>query len=153
MKKFLPVAIIVAIIPFLLGFKRFYTEQEWISWGNKLLNQAYDPSTETDIQKWEISLTTDHFVRLRKTYQHGRQEYFSLRIRNFANLNYLPGSTTQDTLQLKAQADDIIYQTYEDPKGDLDSMVTVFDIPVKKLSAGQQDSLRQALTFLRDKDQ
>lgn len=143
----------MAIVPFMLGFKRFYTELEWINWGNKLLNQAYDPSTETDIQKWEISLTTDHFVRLRKTYQHGRQEYFSLRIRNFANLNYLPGVSTQDTLQLKSQADDIIYQTYEDPKGDLDSMVTVFDIPVKKLSAGQQDSLRQALTFLRDKDQ
>ncbi|MDB5063562.1 MAG: hypothetical protein JWP67_3405, partial [Mucilaginibacter sp.] len=49
------------------------------------------------------------------------------------------------------QADDIIVQTYNDPQGDMDSMATTLNIPVKKTAQARLDSLRQALQFLKAK--
>ena len=139
------------ISPFLYSFGAFMNEQEWLSWGNRFLSDTYDPSVEPGLKKFEISLTTDHFIRLRKTYQQGKQEYFSFHLQRFASVDYITGNAQTDTLQLKTQADDIIVQTYEDPKGDVDSMATVLNIPVKKMASARLDSLKQALTFLKGK--
>jgi len=149
-------AFIIAIISlsglFFGGFRSFSTEQEWITWSNRFLNESYDPTVEPKLKKYEIMLTPDHFIRLRKTYQQGKQEYYSFNVKRFTNLNYIPGTAATDTLQIKTQADDIIYQTYEDPKGDIDSMATSWNIPVKKMTQPRLDSLRQALNFLKGKE-
>ncbi|MBD1383917.1 hypothetical protein IDJ75_01390 [Mucilaginibacter rigui] len=148
-------AFIVAIISlsglFFGGLRPFSTEQEWITWGNRFLNESYDPTVEPKLKKYEITLTPDHFIRLRKTYQQGKQEYYSFNVKRFTNLDYIPGTAATDTLEIKTQTDDIIYQTYEDPKGDIDSMATSWDIPVKKMTQPRVDSLRRALTFLKGK--
>jgi hypothetical protein len=75
-----------AICLLLCGFKGFMNEQEWTTWGNRVLNEVYDPSVEPTIKKFEINLTPDHFIRLRKTYQQGKQEYFSFKINRFSGL-------------------------------------------------------------------
>lgn len=150
-KKTLIITIITFSGLFLGGFKPFSAEQEWINWGNRFLNESYDPTAEPKLKKYEITLTEDHFIRLRKTYQHGKQEYYSFNLKRFAELGYLPGTAETDTLELKTQADDIIFQTYEDPQGDIDSMATHWDLPVKKLSPKRLDSLKQALNFLKGK--
>ncbi|RYU90845.1 hypothetical protein EWM62_09395 [Mucilaginibacter terrigena] len=150
-KKALLVTVIVLPALFLYGFKLFSTEQEWINWGNRFLNESYDPTVEPKLKKYEITLTTDHFIRLRKTYQQGKQEYYSFNLQRFAGLDYLPGKAETDTLQMKTQTDDIIIQTYQDPQGDVDSMATHWEIPVKKLSPQRLDSLKEALTFLKSK--
>lgn len=124
-------------------------EQEWVSWGNKFLTEAYDPTTEPKLKKYEIMLTPDHFIRLRKTYQQGKQEYYSFNVKRFTGLDYIAGAGLTDTLQVHTQTDDIIIQTYDDPKGDIDSMATTLSIPVKKIAAARLDSLKQALGFLK----
>jgi hypothetical protein len=137
---------------FLYGFTVFNDEQQWITWGNRFLNESYDPTVEPKLKKYEIMLTPDHFIRLRKTYQQGKQEYYSFNVKRFANLNYIPGTAATDTLEIKTQTDDIIYQTYEDPNGDIDSMATSWEMPVKKMGQPRLDSLRQALSFLKAKE-
>ncbi|RWY48014.1 hypothetical protein [Mucilaginibacter gilvus] len=151
MKKALTTVLLLLTMPVLYGFGAFMDEQQWVSWGTKALTESYDPSGETNITKWEIMLTTDHFIRLRKTYQQGNQEYYSFNIKRLSGLNYLPGNELTDTLQVQTQTDDIIIQTYGNPIGDLDSMATTLNIPVKKLMPGRLDSLKQALIFLRQK--
>ncbi|TWR27843.1 hypothetical protein FPZ42_01120 [Mucilaginibacter achroorhodeus] len=136
----------------LCSFKGFMDDLEWTAWGNRFLNETYDPSVDANIKKFEINLTPDHFIRLRKTYQQGKQEYFSFRINRMDALNFKPGTANTDTLEFKTVTDDIIYQTFEDPAGDLDSMVTQWDLPVKKLSPKRLDSLKEALTFLKGKN-
>ncbi|MET3981123.1 hypothetical protein ABIB62_003641 [Mucilaginibacter sp. UYP25] len=150
-KKALLIAAIVLPALFLCAFKAYNTELEWINWGNRFLNESYNPTVEPTLKKFEITLTPDHFMRLRKTYQHGKLEYYSFSLKRFSELEYIAGTSTTDTLEIKTQADDIIYQTYEDPKGDVDSMATRWDIPVKKLSPQRLDSLKQALNFLKGK--
>ena len=127
-------------------------EQGWLNWANKFLSETYDPSVEPKLKKYEIMLTPDHFIRLRKTYQHGKQEYYSLNVKHLLNMNYIVGAANTDTLQVTTKADDIIVQTYNDPKGDVDSMATTLNVPVKKTAQPGLDSLRQVLNFLKAKD-
>ncbi|HTE01258.1 MAG TPA: hypothetical protein VK668_18355 [Mucilaginibacter sp.] len=142
---------IIAVIMFSYGFRSGMDEQEWLTWSNKCLSESYDPSVDVKLKKWEIEVTPDHFLRLRKTYQHDRQEYFSLSLQKFDGLEYHHSAGLTDTLQIKTNADDIIVQTYNDPKGDLDSMATILDIPVKNMASERLDSLRSALLFFKSK--
>ncbi|MBS1502982.1 MAG: hypothetical protein JST32_13025 [Bacteroidetes bacterium] len=145
---------VVAIIP-ICAFKYVLRpktgEQEWLDWSNKCLNECYDPSNEAKLVKWELSITPDHYLRLRKTFPHERQEYFSLQLQRFNDLNYI-GTDSLGTLQFKADTDDIIVQTYNDPKGDIDSTAVRLDLPVKHMQPERLDSLKSALTYLKSEN-
>lgn len=122
---------------------------EAVSYSNNCLKQSYDPSGEAKLKKWELNVTEDLFVRLRKTYQGGKQDYFSFRIKRFTDLSYI-GTTTAGTLLLTTDTDNIIEQTYNDPKGNEDNMIQTLSIPVKNMEPERVDSLRTALLFLRN---
>lgn len=143
--------ILLAAIPF-FAFKYHpkpqMGEQEWLQWSNKCLNEVYDPSNETKLKTWELTISPEHFLRLRKTFQHGKQEYFSLQLHAFNDLDYT-GNTEHGLLNVKAENDDIIVQTYEDPKGNVDSMAMVLELPVKNMEPGRLDSLKSALLFFK----
>jgi hypothetical protein len=130
------------------GFSWMSDKYETINWGNQCLSRSYDYSGEPKLKKWELLFTNDAFLRLRKTYQGGRQEYFSFKLSRFKDMDYL-GNNIRGTLRLKTLADDIIVQTYNDPKGNVDSMTTQLSIPVKNMEADQLDSLYQALNYLK----
>ncbi|RFZ85825.1 hypothetical protein DYU05_09595 [Mucilaginibacter terrenus] len=151
MRKARKIVLILGITALLCSFKAFNAEQDWITWANHALSESVDPLAEARVKKWEIMLTADHFMRLRKTYQQGKQEYYSFNMQRFAEMDYVPGAVN-DTLRFHTRADDIIYQTYNDPKGDIDSMATMLVMPVRKLSAGRLDSLKQALEVLKGKN-
>ncbi|WP_245128536.1 hypothetical protein [Mucilaginibacter straminoryzae] len=133
-----------------LCFKTAMTAEQWYWWTNKTLVQAYDSFSDLRLKKWEINLTDNGFIRLRKTFANGKQEYYSFHLHKFKDLDYL-GTSNNGTLQIKALADDIIVQTYNDPHGDIDSMATSLSIHVKNVEPEQLDSLRQALLFFKDK--
>ncbi|MDB5061759.1 MAG: hypothetical protein JWP67_1602, partial [Mucilaginibacter sp.] len=85
-KKVLLFAFLISICAFICGFSVFRGEQEWLNWGNKFLIETYDPSAEPKLKKYEIMLTPDNFIRLRKTYQQGKQEYYSFHIKHFQDM-------------------------------------------------------------------
>jgi hypothetical protein len=130
------------------GFVNSLDEQEMISWSNKCLSQSFDPEGEQKLKKWELVLTNDSFIRLRKTYVSGKQEYFSFNLHRFSDMSYL-GTTSAGMLQFKTIADDIIVQTYNDRKGNVDSMATVLNIPVRNMEPERLDSLRSTLIYFK----
>ncbi|MBS7563955.1 hypothetical protein KHS38_06020 [Mucilaginibacter sp. Bleaf8] len=123
-------------------------KQRAIFWSNKCLAQAFDTSGDAKLKSWTLNLTDDSFMRLRKIYQGGRQEYFSFNLHRLSDISYL-GTETNGVLRIHTKADDIIVQTYQDPKGDVDSMSTMLSIPVRNVTAGQLDSLRNTLLYLK----
>ncbi|QEM07911.1 hypothetical protein DIU31_032035 [Mucilaginibacter rubeus] len=141
---------ILALIALNYGFKAEMSEQEWLNWSNRCLNSSFNPTPDINLKKWEITLTSDYFLRLRKTYQHGKQEYFSFNLHRLTNVDYV-GSDTTGAVKFNTQTDDIIVQTYEDPNGNIDSMATTFDLPVHNMSATKFDSLKNALHYFRTK--
>jgi hypothetical protein len=126
-------------------------DEQLLLWGNNCLMRCFDPTNEIKIKKWELQLTPEGFFRLRKTYHNGKQEYYSLHLKRLDEMNYL-GTTAIGILQLKATGDDIIVQTYDDPKGDIDSMSNMLNIPVKNMEPQQVDSLRATLLYLKAKN-
>ena len=126
-------------------------EQEMITWGNRCLNESYAPQAEEKLKKWELTLTPDAFVRLRKTYQNGKQEYFSFHLHRLNDMEYL-GDETGGTLQFKTTTDDIIVQTYNDRKGNVDTMASVLSIPVKNMPAERLDSLHNVMEYFKAKN-
>ena len=123
---------------------------QWLTWSNKCFMQSFNPDGEQKLKKWEFNLTDQAFIRLRKTYTNGKQEYYSFQLRRFKDIDYL-GTTTNGTLQLRTIADDIIVQTYDDPKGNVDSMATTLTIKVKNMDAERLDSLHNALIYFKGK--
>jgi hypothetical protein len=140
--------LIILSIGFSYAFGPGMSEKDWLGWGNKCLSESFNPPADTKLKKYEITLTDDHFIRLRKTYQHGKQEYYSFHLNKLDSVNYL-ATATGGQLQFKTVADDIIVQTYEDPKGDIDSMSTTLTIPVKGMSPERVDSLNDALRYFK----
>jgi hypothetical protein len=131
------------------SFKQLGNAAQIASWANHCLNQKYDPSADLKLKKWDLNINESAFIRFRKTYQNGKQEYYSMHLKKFDDLGYF-GNTNGGMLQLKTRAADVIVQTYNDPKGDIDSMGHVLNIPLKNIQPECLDSLRNALLYLRD---
>jgi hypothetical protein len=149
-KKVLLTAVIMLTIAVNYSFKYNLNEQDWLIYANRCLSQSYDPSGDEKLKKWDLSITGDAFFRLRKTYAKGRQEYYSFNLRQLNDVDYFR-TANSGTLQLKTIADDIIVQTYNDRKGDVDSMTTVLNIPIKNMEPERLDSLREAFNYLKAK--
>jgi hypothetical protein len=147
--SFLAVVLVSAVLS--LGFTRHMDEQEMLAWGNKCLNESFDPTVDAKLKKWQIELTPEAFLRIRKTYQSKKEEYFSLQLHRMVDVNYL-GTPESGTLQLKAAEDDIIVQVTHDRKGDLDTLATMLSIPVKNMPTERLDSLRTVLEYFKEKE-
>jgi hypothetical protein len=128
----------------------FAPDTDWLAWSNKCFLQSYDPPADAKIKKWDLQVTEDSFLRLRKTFQNGKQEYFSLQLHLLDDISYL-GNVNGGTLQLKTKDDDIIVQTYNDRKGNVDSMTNVLAIPLKNMEPERLDSLEKALDYFKAK--
>jgi hypothetical protein len=144
-KKLIIFPVIFFAVSVNYSFKYGFDEQDWLAWTNRCLSESYDPSGNAKLKKWDLSVTRDYFIRLRKTYTKNRQEYFSFNLHRFNDMDYL-GNTVNGALELKAIADDIIVQT-----DDIDSMATVLTIPVKNMEPERLDSLRDALNYFKAK--
>ena len=124
---------------------------ELLMWSNKCLSQSFDAEATGKLKKWEFILTEDSFIRLRKTYTNGKQEYYSFHLQRFNDMDYL-GTVSAGILKLKTDDADIIVQTYNDRKGNIDSMASVLSIPVKNMEPERLDSLRNALLHFKKKN-
>lgn len=149
-KKSLLLAAIFVAVTVSYCFKYGMTAQDWLIWTNKCLIQTYNTSTDPKLKKFEFSVTNDAFIRLRKTYAKGKEEYYSFSLHKLNDIDYF-GNTATGTLQLKTMADDIIVQTRNDRKGDVDSMTTVLNIPVRNMEPERLDSLREAFNYFKGK--
>lgn len=129
----------------------FAVEQDWLGWSNQCFTTSYDATADVKLKKFEINLTDDSFLRLRKTYQNGKQEYFSLQLQQLDDLVYL-GTIYKGILRLKTKDDDVIVQTYNDRKGNIDTMATILDIPLKNMEPERLDSLQRALNYFKGKN-
>jgi hypothetical protein len=150
-KKYTFLAAVVLLALLHTSFTNHADEQQLLDWSNRCFSESYDPSGDAKLKKSDWVLTGDAFIRLRKTYQSGRQEYYSFQLHRLDSMQYL-GKTDAGTLHFKTLADDIIVQTYNDHNGDIDSMATHLDIPVKNVSPGRLDSLQMVINYFKNKN-
>jgi hypothetical protein len=131
-----------------MAFVSYTDKQKAVDWTDQCLKRIYDASGEPKLKRCELTVTPDAFLRSRKTYQNGKQEFFSFSLHSFADMDYW-GNTSKGVICIRTKADDIIVQTYNDPKGNIDSMTTMIRIPVKGVDAERADSLFNSLQYLK----
>jgi hypothetical protein len=130
----------------LAGLCSWKATDQSFKWVQQCLTGCFDTGAErVKLRKFELTVSDEGFFRLRKHYVNGKQEYFSFNLRRFDELRYL-GTTAAGTLILQTKADDIIVQTYNDPKGNIDSMATSLRLPVANMEPEQLDSLHRIMT-------
>ena len=121
---------------------------------NRLNKMHYPESELLKIRKCELLLSDEGFLRYRKTFMSGKQEYYSLNITRVSSMDYL-GDTGSGNLLIKTMEDDVIVQTFNDRDGNVDSMATHFRLDVhtvepEDLVALQDDILGMKLLLKKN---
>ncbi|RYG13383.1 MAG: hypothetical protein EOO07_17765 [Chitinophagaceae bacterium] len=108
-----------------------------------LLAKCYNTEAENkQLKKFEINVTNTGFCRYKKFYVNGKQEYFAFNLSRFKAMDYY-GTLDKGELYLRTQNDDVIVQTRNDKKGDVDSMGTFVVIPLKNIDLEQLNALSE----------
>ncbi len=113
------------------------------------LNKMHYPESElVKIRKCELLLSDEGFLRYRKTYISGKQEYYSLNIARVSSVDYF-GDTGSGHLLLKTMEDDVIVQTFNDRAGDVDSMATLFRLDLHAVEPEDLDTLQDDILGMK----
>lgn len=113
------------------------------------LNALHNTDSEFDkIKQFELLLNDEGFLRYRRTYINGKQEYYSLNLMRIKTINYL-GNTAIGDLSIQTLEDDVIVQTFNDRSGNVDSMSTQFRLTLKKVEAEDLVALHSDLLEMK----
>ncbi|MBC7915390.1 MAG: hypothetical protein H7Y07_14850 [Pyrinomonadaceae bacterium] len=124
-------------------------KEEYWKWIQRCLLQSYNQSADNSLKKWDLSVSPEGFFRLKKYFPSGKQEFFSFHFRRLKDLEF-SGTGTSGNIIFKTFEDDIIVQTYNDPKGNLDTMSAVLRLPVLNMQSEILDSLRTSISEFKN---
>ncbi len=125
-------------------FSGFILPNEETLFIQNLLVKYYDNDVQTkDVKRFEINVTNNGFCRYRKFYINGKEELFTFNLSSFKTMDYY-GSSVKGDLYLRTKRDDVIVQTRNDKKGDIDSMGTYLIIPLKNIETAELNALSES---------
>lgn len=138
MKKFtfsLKMGVITPLFVVFTAFSATGLLEEQSIYIQKKLLEHYDADQEIlKIKKTELNVTNTGFCRYKRHFENGKVEYFSFNLIKFKDLDYV-GTVKSGRLIIRTLGDDVIVQTYNDRKGDIDSMAASVSIPLKQVEA------------------
>ncbi|MGA9647938.1 hypothetical protein [Pedobacter sp.] len=153
MKKFtfcLKLLCIPAICLLLCAFSFRDSLEEYAEFLQKSLIEHYDSSQESKlVKKYELNVTNNGFCRYKRYFNNGKVEYFAFKLAKFKDLDYY-GTASSGQLFLRTKSDDVIVQTYNDKKGDVDSMASCIVIPLKNIEAEDLNIMKERLTKINN---
>jgi len=109
-------------------------EEQSVYIQKKLTDHYDDQQDGSAVKQYELKITNNGFCRYKRYFSNGKTEYFSFNLAKFKTMDYL-GTVISGKLYLRTLSDDVIVQTYNDKKGDVDSMASCLVIPLKNLEA------------------
>lgn len=113
------------------------------------LNTLHNADSESvKIKQFELLLNEEGFLRYRRTYFNGKQEYYSFNLMRIKEIDYL-GNTLSGDLSIQTQEDDVIVQTFNDRSGNVDSMATHFRLPLSSVEAEDLTTLHNDLLEIK----
>ena len=124
-------------------FSGFDLPEENTVFIQNMLTKYYDKEGQNpEIKRYEINVTNTGFCRYRRVYTNGKEEYFAFNLSRFKAMDYY-GTSTKGDLYLRTKNDDVIIQTRNDSKGEIDSMGTYVVIPLKNIDVAELNALAE----------
>ncbi len=144
----LAMSYIVLASPFGMVFKPDERIHQLAEQVQRRLSLAHGAEPEADkVRKCEITISGEGFLRHRKTYITGKQEYYSLNLSRLKSVDYY-GTIKSGRLTIQSQEDDVIVQTYNDRSGNVDSMAVRFDLLLGNVEPEDISGLQRDLLLI-----
>ena len=124
-------------------------QDDFIFLENKLAAHYDKDFSARQIRRYELRVTNSGFCRYKRYFQNGKVEYYAFNLLRYKESAFL-GTTKRGLLCLRTAEDDVIVQTYKDPKGDVDSMASQLIIPLKQVEAEDLNSLAARFASMRE---
>jgi hypothetical protein len=132
----------LASLSFLL-FSSFDLPEDETAYIQSFLTKYYDLEAQgKEIKRFDINVTNTGFCRYRKVYSNGKEEFFSFNLSRFKGMDFY-GTTVKGELYLRTKNDDVVVQTRNDRKGEIDSTGTYLIIPLKNVDEIQLNQLAE----------
>lgn len=143
MRRFYAAFFLIATACFTSGFQRSVPSELTASAG-LLLNKLLETNADPVVKEQKLEITPEGFLRFRKKLQSGKQEYFAFHFSRYRELRYF-GSEDRGYAEISVLDSNVIVQTFNDPKGEVDSMATLMRLNLRHCTA--EDLSRLALQF------
>jgi hypothetical protein len=119
-------------LSFLL-FSGFDLPEEQTVFIQSMLTKYYDNDIQSkELKRFEINVTNTGFCRYRKIFINGKEEYYAFNLSRFERMDFY-GTSAKGELYLRTKNDDVVVQTRNDRKGEIDSTGTYVMIPLKNI--------------------
>lgn len=127
-----------------MAFRTAEGLSEELSFLQQCLNAHYNQKAEQKLlKKVEIVFTENGFCRYKRFYHSGKVEYYAFKLSRLKNIEYF-GREEAGKLVLYTKADDVMVQTYNDKKGNIDSMASELNFPLKDIDLDALNKLYQS---------
>ncbi len=124
-------------------FSGFDVPEEQTVFIQSMLTKYYDSDLQTkEVKRYEINVTNTGFCRYRKIFFNGKEEYYAFNLSRFKTMDFY-GTAAKGELYLRTKNDDVVVQTRNDKRGEIDSTGTYLIIPLKNIDEMQLNLLAQ----------
>ncbi|KHJ38965.1 hypothetical protein PBAC_08290 [Pedobacter glucosidilyticus] len=123
--------------------KNFYRKQI------EELLKKYDADQLLGTKSFTLEVNNNGFLRYKRILASNKTEYYSVKIEKVQKLNYY-GNEKSGWLSVVCEPSSVIFQSYKDPSGDVDSMANEINFPLKGISEDELNSLHKSFDVLRE---
>lgn len=113
------------------------------------LLRKYDADRFIGSKSFTLEVNNNGFLRYKRILASNKTEYYSVRIEKVQKLNYF-GNEKSGWLSIVCEPSSVIFQSYRDPSGDVDSMAHEIHFPLRGISEEELNSLNKSFDFLRE---
>ena len=130
----------------------FDTPKDNISlWREEIITsfKKHESEKYLEYKSYKLEITDQGFIRYRRVLANNKTEYFSVKADKFLTLNY-QGTERSGLLSMSCEPSSVIFQTYKDPSGDVDSMTSEIVFPLNNITAEELNQLQYNFEYLKN---
>lgn len=102
------------------------------------------------VKEQKLEVTPEGFLRFRQKLLSGKQEYFAFHFSRYKEMKYF-GTEERGYAEIMVADSNVIVQTFNDPKGDIDSMGTSMRLNFQHCTAEELSRLESQFSQLKKK--
>lgn len=117
---------------------------------NSIINSFKKHESEKYLgyKSYKFEITDEGFIRYRRVLANNKSEYYSVKIDKFLEVKY-HGTEKSGWLFLNCEPSSVIFQTYRDPAGNVDSMTNEIVFPLNSISVDDLNLLKDNFQSLK----
>lgn len=110
--------------------------------------KKYESEKYMGHKSYKFEITNEGFIRYKKVLANNKSEFYSVKADKLSEINY-QGTEKSGWLLISCEPSSVIYQTYRDPSGNLDSMVNEIVFPISNIPVEDLNELKYNFESLK----